>query len=116
MSSEVVDQNFTLYRKCLDEVREELEEMLRPRGDVLMTCLSRPYWPRLQPALIGDLDPKQKLTFDLVCERGETDAGGLMKEYGESEGVKQTAWNNRLVSLAALGLVVEDYSRALQAL
>jgi len=30
-----------------------------------------------------------------------------MREYGEREGVKQTAWNNRLVSLAALGLIVE---------
>jgi hypothetical protein len=30
-----------------------------------------------------------------------------MREHGESEGVKQTAWNNRLVALAAMGLVVE---------
>jgi len=30
-----------------------------------------------------------------------------MREHGESEGVKQTAWNNRLAALAGLGLVVE---------
>ena len=98
---------YPVIANASDEVREELEEMLRPRGDVLMTCSLDHTGRVLQPALIGDLDPKQKLTFDLVCERGETDAGALMKEYGESEGVKQTAWNNRLVSLAALGLVVE---------
>jgi hypothetical protein len=31
-----------------------------------------------------------------------------MRDYGESEKTKvQTAWNNRLASLAGLGLVVE---------
>ena len=47
------------------------------------------------------------MTFDLVQERGETDAGELMRDHGEKEGVKQTAWNNRLASLAGLGLVIE---------
>ncbi len=58
---------------------------------------------------LGELDPKQRLTFDLVHERGETDAGALMRDFGESEGVKHTtAWNNRLASLAALGLIIEQ--------
>jgi hypothetical protein len=30
-----------------------------------------------------------------------------MRNYGESEGVQQTAWNNRLAGLANLGLIVE---------
>jgi hypothetical protein len=72
-----------------------------------MTCALDEMGRVSQPALIGDLDPKQKITFDLVRERGETDAGELMREYGEKEGVKQTAWNNRLVSLTALGLIIE---------
>ncbi len=54
---------------------------------------------------LGDLDPKQRVTFDLVCERGETDAAELMRQYGGTK--TQTAWNNRLAALAALGLVVE---------
>jgi hypothetical protein len=57
-------------------------------------------------APIGNLDPKQKITFDVVSQRGETDAGELMRENGE--GLKHaTAWNNRLSSLAAMGLIVE---------
>jgi hypothetical protein len=58
--------------------------------------------------LLDELDPKQRITFDLVRERGATDAAELMRDYGESEKTKvQTAWNNRLASLAGLGLVVE---------
>ena len=61
------------------------------------------------PRLVGNLDPKQRITFDLVRERGETDAAALMREYGKNEKVevKQTAWNNRLAALAGLGLVIE---------
>lgn len=98
---------YPVIANASDEVRDELEELLRPRGDVLMTCVLDQRGRVSQPALIGDLDPKQKVTFDLVRERGETDAGELMRDYGEREGVKQTAWNNRLAALAALGLVVE---------
>jgi hypothetical protein len=98
---------YPVIANASDEVREELEEVLRPRGDVLMSCTLDRKGLVSQPALIGDLDPKQKITFDLVCERGETDASELMREYGENERVKQTAWNNRLVSLAGLGLIVE---------
>jgi hypothetical protein len=98
---------YPVIANASDEVRDELEELLRPRGDVFMTCELDQMGRVSQPALIGDLDPKQKITFDLVRERGETDASELMREYGEQEGVKQTAWNNRLVSLAALGLIIE---------
>jgi hypothetical protein len=58
--------------------------------------------------LIGELDPKQKITFDLVHELGEADASKLMEAYGEQEGLKHTtAWNNRLATLAGRGLVIE---------
>lgn len=53
-----------------------------------------------QARLAGDLDPKQRLTFDLVQQRRETDAAELMREHGEGENIKQTAWNNRLAALA----------------
>jgi hypothetical protein len=91
-----------------EAVRDELMELLRPRGDVLMACTLGDGGAVMEPTLLGDLDPKQRVTFDLVREHGETDAGELMREYGKSEGLRHaTAWNNRLASLAALGLVVE---------
>lgn len=73
-----------------------------------MACVLDPAGSVTQAAPIGELDPKQRLTFDLVRKYGETDAGTLMRAYGEEEGTKHaTAWNNRLSALAALGLVVE---------
>jgi len=87
-------------------VEDELKVLLDSRGDALLVCAldgnGKPSYPRL----LGDLEAKQKATFDLV-QRGETDAAQLMKEHGEAEGVKQTAFNNRLASLAVLGLIKE---------
>jgi hypothetical protein len=63
--------------------------------------------------LIGQLDRKQQLTFDLVRQRGETDAMELMREFGDTEDVGSTAWNNRLSSLVSLGLIIElSFGRA----
>lgn len=91
-----------------ETVRDELIELLHPRGDVLMACILGEDESVVEAAPIGDLDPKQRVTFDLVREHGETDARELMRSYGKKEGLKHaTAWNNRLASLASLGLVVE---------
>jgi len=91
-----------------DAVRDELLELARARGDVFMTCVLAEDGTVRQAALTGDLEAKQLLTFKLVQEHGETDAGELMREYGEREKVRHaTAWNNRLSALAALGLIVE---------
>ena len=89
------------------DVREELEELLHRRGGVLMACTTQD-GEVAETSLIGELDPKQRLTFDLVQQRRETDAGELMREFAGSERVKSpTAWNNRLTNLASLGLVAE---------
>ena len=88
-------------------VEEELNVLVTSGGDVLMLCTldedSQPHEARL----LGKLDPKSRLTFDLVQQRKETDAAELMRVYGKNERVQQTAWNNRLSALASLGVVVE---------
>jgi hypothetical protein len=91
-----------------DVVLDELEELVRTRSDIILTATLDEKGRASNFATVGQLDPKQKLTFDLVQSHGETDAGELMREYGKSEGTKHTtAWNNRLASLASLGLIVE---------
>jgi hypothetical protein len=91
-----------------DNVRDELVELVRARGDVLVTCTLHEDGSVAEGAQIGSLDPKQRVTLELVRERGETDAGELMRTHGKSEGLAHaTAWNNRLASLASLGLIVE---------
>lgn len=88
---------------------DELVVLTAADNDVVITCsLEDNNGPR-ELRIIGELDPKQRITFDLVHERGETDAAELMREHGgdEANRVTQTAWNNRLASLAGRGLVVE---------
>jgi len=97
---------YPVIANAAQSVEEELKILLENDNSVLMLCsLDRQAKPQ-NPRLLGRLDPKQRLTFDLV-QRGITDAGQLMRENGKSENVKQTAWNNRLAALSTLGLVIE---------
>jgi hypothetical protein len=92
-----------------DSIRDELVELARARGDVFVTCDLAKDGKTSRVALVGELEAKQRLTFDLVRQHGETDAGELMREYGKREKTQHaTAWNNRLSSLASLGLIVEQ--------
>ena len=95
-----------------DNVREEIEEMLRRSGRRL---------PRLQPAasgqitnvqLCGMLDDKLQDTLVLVSRKRETTAAQLHEKSRSVDTVGATAWNNRLASLAAKSLVVEISGRA----
>lgn len=88
-------------------VVDELTVLLAPRRDVLMLCSLNGNGKPSNPRLLGDLDPKQRVTFDLVKQRGETSAAELHEHRKKSDRVEQTAWNNRLASLAGLGLIVE---------
>jgi hypothetical protein len=89
-------------------VRDELQELVRPpRGDVLIACTLGGGEPK-NAMLIGNLEKMQRRTFDLVRAFGETGASELMRHRGVEDRVRSaTAWNNRLASLASLGLLVE---------
>ncbi len=105
-------QFYPVVANIKKEVKDELIEILQRRGYVLMSCIlgAGDSVDAVEP--IGELSSKQQLTFDLVCEHGSvdngTDAGTLMNNYGEKVGLRRiTAWNNRLATLATLGLIVE---------
>jgi len=87
-------------------VEDELKVLVQSDNSVLMLCALDRKGKPLKPRLVGNLDPKQRITFDLV-QNGATDAAQLMRENGDTENIKQTAWNNRLAALTSLGLVVE---------
>ena len=88
-------------------VEEELSYLLSGRNEAMLAC-ELPNADRVERLhLIGELDQKHRLTFDLVMRLGETDAGTLMRGYGEGEAVTRTAWNNRLAALSGMGLVIE---------
>ena len=88
---------------------DELHELVGgQRSDVLITCTLGESGRVSHVGLIGQLEPVQQKTFDLVRDLGETDAGALMRAHGASDrATRTTAWNNRLTSLTFLGLLVE---------
>ena len=89
-----------------ESIEEELRVLIQPNRDVLMLCLvDKDGCPR-SPRLIGELEAKQRIAFDLVEQLGEAGAGEL-KSADDTEGVTQTAWNNRLAALSRLGLLME---------
>jgi hypothetical protein len=90
-----------------DEVREEMEEMLRRSGDALITCSVTTSGQIGDMQLCGKLEDKLHETLCLVSRKGETTAARLHKESRFADPVGATAWNNRLASLAAKSLVVE---------
>lgn len=88
-------------------IADEFAILLEPAREALLSCTLENAQAVTKVGLLGRLEHKQKRVFDLVGTRGETDAGELQQDFGASEGVKQTAWNNRLAALAGLGLIVE---------
>lgn len=107
---DIVRRRWTNYYPVVananDLVTEELSVLLGQR-DVLMLCALGAKGKPGSPRLLGDLEPKQRMTFDLVRKLGEADAGELMRSSKDSDDVGQTAWNNRLASLSRLGLLME---------
>lgn len=99
---------YPVITSCNNLVEEELKVLVASKGNAMMLCSLDALGKPMEPRLVGELEPKQRVTFDLVRQRGVTDAAELMREHGESEKITvQTAWNNRLAALANLGLVVE---------
>jgi hypothetical protein len=90
------------------EIWDELSVIAHAKGDAILTCNLGPDGAYSSPEIIGALDQKQQMTYDLVVAFEEVDASTLMERYGESEGTKSTtAWNNRLASLASKGIIRE---------
>lgn len=88
-------------------VREELHEFLRLRGDALAACRLNAHEKASYPEVIGQLDGKQLATLRAVVAAAETDAVELLRQFSSEENVGTTAWNNRLATLSAKGLLIE---------
>lgn len=94
-----------------ESVYDELLTIANARSDAIISCSLSAQGVVSDISLIGQLDPKQKMTFELVNELKQADAGRLMERYGEEEQITSTtAWNNRLANLASRGLI-REFSR-----
>ena len=87
-------------------VLEELEFFLRARNDVFWVCDVDVNERASGARLLGDLDPAQRVTFDAVRQLGVVTAPELAARFSD-QSIGPTAWNNRLSSLAAKGVLVE---------
>jgi hypothetical protein len=89
------------------EVREELDDLLRRSGEAMVACRTNAAALPSSPEVLGELEPKQRLALNLLREAGEADVATLQSLDRSGERVGHTAWNNRLASLAAKGVVIE---------
>lgn len=89
-------------------VSEELEFFLRHRKDAMWSCRLTPAGEVRDPKILGELDEAHRSTFDLVARLGTASAPSLAAQSREN--LTPTAWNNRLSSLAARGLLIERRS------
>ena len=87
-------------------VLEEFEFFLRSRNDVFWVCDLDPDEAVSAGRLLGDLDPAQRATFEAVSALGAVTAPELAARF-PNQSIGPTAWNNRLSSLAAKGVLVE---------
>lgn len=85
-------------------VLEELNFFIRQRGDALWHCILNEDGTISGASILGDLDPAQRATFDLVVQMGRTSAPELAAQDGA---IGQTAWSNRLSWLSTKGLIAE---------
>lgn len=84
---------------------EDIAIIADQRGPILAGSLDRRQ--RLTDLrVVGRLDLKARMTFELITELGETDVRELIRRDEDGD-TKPTAWSNRLASLVRLGLVME---------
>lgn len=86
-------------------IEEELAVYLRNRNDAIWACALGDAGPR-DPHVLGELDAAQMQTLQLIIEHGPISAPELAKLRPDDK-VGTTAWNNRLATLAAKGVLME---------
>ena len=89
-------------------IEDELKLLLEMRGDAILCCdTDNIFSLHVLGRLLGHLDPKQALTFDLVNRLGSASPATLMHHPDNYEAIGITAWNNRLAGLVKRGLLLE---------
>lgn len=99
---------YPVVANATDEVREELDDLLRRSSEAMPGCRTAQDGTPVAPEILGELEAKQRRAFDLIREVGEADVATLQSLDRSGEAVGHTAWNNRLAALAAKGVVIES--------
>lgn len=101
-------KHYPVVANIRDEVGDEIALVAALKNDAFISCRLDNHSKVIETGLIGNLDPKQKMTFDVVKGSEQVDANSLMEKFGKAERTKgTTAWNNRLSGLVARGIIRE---------
>lgn len=87
-------------------IEEELSIYLKDRNDAIWACSLDDGGTASTPHILGDLDLVQINTLQLISQNKAISAPELAK-MRPNEGIGTTAWNNRLATLAAKGILME---------
>ncbi len=87
------------------KVREELEALLKLKGDALVAAEVNA-GRVITATVVGKLEEKQRITLLAVLHAKRADAVSLSRQ-DQQENLGPTAWNNRLASLSAKGILRE---------
>jgi pimeloyl-ACP methyl ester carboxylesterase len=87
-------------------IEEELSVYLKDRNDAIWACSLSEDGAALSPHILGELDLSQMNTLQLISQHQPISAPELAK-LRPTEGIGTTAWNNRLATLAAKGILME---------
>lgn len=98
---------YPVFANLEPAVEDSLGEFLAAQRDAVFACDLSGSDTAGNPRVLGQLEAKQRLTFEAVRDLGEVTAGELAKQREGPEAVGVTAWNNRLAALALKGLVME---------
>lgn len=87
-------------------IEEELSVYLKDRNDAIWACALSDAGMASHPHILGELDAAQLSTMKLITEHRRISAPELAK-LRPDEGIGTTAWNNRLATLTAKGILME---------
>lgn len=87
-------------------IEEELSVYLKDRNDAIWACALGDAGSASLPHILGELDAAQQSTMKLIAQHHRISAPELAK-LRPDEGIGTTAWNNRLATLTAKGILME---------
>lgn len=98
---------YPVFANLTPAVSDSLAEFLSTVRDAVFACDLTEGGAVGDVRILGQLEPKQDLTFRAVVEFGKVTAGELAAMQADVEEVGVTAWNNRLAALSGKGLLME---------
>lgn len=87
-------------------IEEELATYLRGRNDAIWACNLNTNGAATDPRILGELDVGQMSTIQLIAQHYPISAPELAKLRPDDK-IGTTAWNNRLATLSAKGMLKE---------